>query len=106
MLHNSKCFIDYYRKQIKMSTVLMILGSLFFSFLAILFMLALEVMDIRNGCRPDWEFIIGAGLISLVPVANIFLAFIFCGFLIKGLIKQSGYLFKIENYIIKLIRGE
>lgn len=83
----------------------MILGSLFISFLAILFMLGIEVMSIKNGYRPDWGFVIPAGLLSFIPIFNIVLLFLFGMFLIKELIQSSGYLAKIDNYIVKLIRG-
>lgn len=89
-----------------MSTVLMILGSLLISFAAILFMFALEVLSIKNGSKPDWGFVIPAGMLSLVPIINIVLLFLFGIFLIKDLIYSSGYLTKIDNYIIKLIRGK
>lgn len=88
-----------------MSTVLMILGSLFISFAAILFMLAIEVLAIKNGNRPDWGFILPVGMISLIPILNIILLFLFGVFLVKELMQSSGFLFKIDNYIIKLIRG-
>lgn len=88
-----------------MGIILFILASLFISFLAIVLILALEAISIKNGYRPDWEFIIGASLMSLIPFGNIILLFVFGGFLTKDLIKESGYLLKFENWIIKIIRG-
>lgn len=89
-----------------MITILWILLSLFISFLAISVILAIEVMDIKSGCRPDLPFVILMSLLSLVPFMNFFILVLSTCYLIKQTMNKNGYSKKLEDYIIKLVRGE
>jgi hypothetical protein len=88
-----------------MSTFLFILGTVFVSFLAILVVLIAEVIDIKNGHRPDFPFVIIMSTLSLMPLMNALILFIGCMVVVHKVMKYYGYSKKIEDYIVKIVRG-
>ena len=88
-----------------MITILWILLSLFISFLAIVMFLAIEVMDIRSGYRPDFTFIILISIVSMCPFLNFIIMIMSMIYLFKQIMNKNGYSQKLEDYIVKLVRG-
>ena len=84
---------------------LFILSTMLVSFLAILIILIAEVIDIKNGHRPDFLFAIIISTLSLIPFMNAIILATGSMAVVYKVIKYYGYDKKIEDYIIKLVRG-